>query len=248
MRTGVSLGSSGFASSNMQADYNVVDNAPSAALLSASTTWLCANNNMVIGGVNLTIEIGNSAGVSMEGIAGPGGQQIQNGATPAANVTAPVGSMCANTAGAAGSVLYIKESGSGVSGGSSGWVTDGASEFSFACQDTTIATAARFLATGMALVNASTVEIKFACPRAGTIRNLRVNQVAGTGAGTIAYTLRVNAGNTTLASTINFTATVGGPAGTKAVAAGDLISIQFTKSQAPATNPTFVVVTFELTS
>lgn len=212
--------------------------------------WRFVADNMLIGPTSLCVTMpGNSVGATFNGPAGPGPQIVgyRTAGSPESNVTAPDGSFLTNAFGSGvADQLWIKETGAGVSGGSTGWVRVGPNEFQFGVRDTGTVTAARFFAPGFALPLADTVEHKFALPRPGTVRSMRVIQTAGTGAGNCVYTLRRGGGNTTVTATVAFTATTGTGSGASVCSAGDLISLQVTKSQAPATAPTNVIIMLEL--
>ena len=197
----------------------------------------CGDNNAVAATSATVTPPATNVGVTIEGSAGPGTQFVQNAVTPVGNVSAPAGSLCNNTTGVQSATVFYKESGSGVSGGTSGWFGIGAFEQVMGALLGSVATAARFFAPGgMGLAVESTVEIQWAAPRAGTIRNLRIRCTAGTGGGTNTYTVRKNGVNTTLLVAILNTATNGSNlASSFTVVAGDLISVQVTKSVAPAT-------------
>ena len=86
----------------------------------------------------------------------------------------------------------------------------------------------------------------FRAPRAGTLRNLRVRQVAGTGAANLTYTLRVNGVNTALACTFANNTTDGSDlANSVSIAAGGLLSFTVTKAASVTTSPVDVIATVE---
>ena len=159
-------------------------------------------------------------------------------------MTASPGSLANNTAGLVGSVLFYKESATD----KTGWISDGPSEIQFGAQAATTATAARFFAPGFALATEGTVEIKWAMPRPGSVRNMRIRCIAGTGGGNNTVTVRKNGVNTSTGISISNTAAAAGPSTTATVfAAGDLISLQETKSVAPTTPQTNFIATIEIT-
>jgi hypothetical protein len=84
--------------------------------------------------------------------------------------------------------------------------------------------------------------------RAGTIRAIRVKCIAGVGAANVTYTLRKNGVSQALTAVVSNIVTTGSGTGAIAVAAGDLISVQVTKSLAVATAQTFVVVTLDFSA
>jgi hypothetical protein len=252
LRSGINFAASGGKSiRNVQSNCNFINNAASAVFYSRAGAetfldWRCANDNNLIGGTNLTIEVpATNVGATVEGTAGPGAQQIQVGTTPAGLVAAPVGSLVANSGGGATTAISYKETAVGLSGGTAGWVGIGGSELAFSVQNPLLVTTAVFMATGMGLVNATAPEIQVACPRAGNIRNMRVKQVPGTGVGSMSYNYRKN-GVDTISLGVLFTASVGTIGTSTTVAVGDLLSLKITKTQAPTTAPTFCVVTMEL--
>jgi hypothetical protein len=210
--------------------------------------WRLASCNLIVTPTTAVVTPPpTNVGVTFAGEAGPGAQMVQVATTPAGNVQTPVGGMVLNTAGAQATIVWYKETAAGLAGGTAGWVADGGSELQFGTQDTTNATAARFMAPGMAQVTASTVEIKIPLPRPGTIRNGRLTATAGVGGGNNTYTFRRNGANTSVAVTVANTATSGTLSGSAVCAAGDLLSMQVTKSLAPGTDQTNVVVDLQLT-
>lgn len=95
---------------------------------------------------------------------------------------------------------------------------------------------------------AGTNIVPYAVPSSGKIKNLRITQLAGVGAGIIVYTLLVNGVATALSVSIAATATTGSDlVNVISVAAGDLISFRVTKAVAITTTPTRIVASAELT-
>lgn len=240
---------------NVVANCNYVRLAFSIVFLSRTTTeqfldWrnVNANNGVAVSGAPIqgpaTLE-----GVTLEGAAGPGSQitLVQTALGPEGNVTAPVGSVGLNVTGGQGTVLWMKENGAGVTGGKTGWVQQGASELCMGAQSVGVGTAAVFLAPGTGLAAAAT-EIQFVVPRAGTLRNMRIACIAGTGVATVTYTLRRNGANTTLSVAVANTASNGTGSGSATVAKGDRISVSVAKSAIVAAGQTQVAITFELTA
>lgn len=237
---------------NTAANHNLVNNAFSGirwerAAAQTFTGWRCADGNNLVNMTNQAVDYpATNVGVSVAGTAGPGDQivGVNTGAGPAGLVAAPAGSLCVNLLGAATTALFYKESGAGVSGGTAGWIHAGDSELVFAAQSVGAATTALFFATGMGLATATAVEIKFPVTRACAIRNLRITCVAGVGGGNNTYTVRKNGVNQSLTATIANTAITGSDLShVVQFAAGDLLSVQITKSVAPGTPQTFVVIT-----
>lgn len=184
-------------------------------------------------------------GVTMEGTAGSNAQVALASATPSGNVSASTGSFCMNTAGAAGGVLSIKESGTSTAG----WFGDGAVEMSFGVLTANATTTDQFIAPGISLPSETAVEIQVALPRPGTLRNLRLQCVAGVGGGNNTFEVRKNGANTGLSLTVANTATTGtGTATAPTFAAGDLLSIRTSKTLAPGAPQTDIVLTLEITS
>jgi len=164
-------------------------------------------------------------------------------ATPEAAITAAIGSMARRFSGGGnGLTLYVKESGAG----NTGWINVGPTTLQFGVLAMNLTTGTQFLAPGMALATESGTELSIACPFAGTLRNMRVHQKAGTGAGTSTIIVRKNGTAVNPTCTLNFTATTGTGTGTSTVAVGDIIGVKTTKSQAPVTAPSLVIVTFEI--
>ena len=207
--------------------------------------WRMCDNNSTPGATTSTVSPPTTnVGVSVDGTAGPGPQiaHLNVSTGPETRVTARIGSVCMNVSGVAGAILNYKESGTG----NTGWVGFGAAEMTMGTLAGSTATAARFLAPGSELTVEGTTEIKFAVSRPGTIRNLRLKCVAGVGGGNNTYTLRKNATNTIAAITVANTATIGNSTSAFTVVAGDLISLQVTKSAAPGTPQTNIMLAFEL--
>lgn len=241
---------------NVVASYNYVRNSFSIVFMSLTTgdlflDWrnVNANNGVAISGFPIqgpsTLE-----GVTLEGSAGPGPQftLVQNAPGPETLVTAPVGSVGLNSSGGQGTVLWMKESGIGVTGGKTGWVQQGATELCMGAQDVGLGTAALFLAPGTGLLTAGATEIQFVVTRPGLIRNVRYSGIAGVGVSTVTYTLRKNGVNTTALVAVANTAATGSGTGSFTVVAGDRISVSVAKSAIVATAQTQVAITFELTS
>lgn len=207
-----------------------------------------ANNNNCPSITGSVVAVsGFTSGAAIEGDGGPGQRVVTVAQTPLANVPSPIGSWAQNTGGGEGTILYYKESAAGGIGDTAGWVSDGPGDYVWAVQALDITTlAARFIAPGMALALEVTTEIQVAVVRPGVLRELRLDQVAGTGAGNTTYTVRVNGGDTALTMQVAHTATSGSGTGSIAVVAGDLISIKTTKSALPATSPTMIGVTLEI--
>jgi hypothetical protein len=206
-------------------------------------------DNLLIGGTTASVILPPSnKGITLGGSAGPGTQiaDVTLAAGPETHVAAVAGSLCCNPSGGIATTLFVKESGSGLSGGASGWFGVGTDEISFGVIDTGNAPAARFMATGSDLAAAKTTSIELRLPRPCTVRNWRVKQVAGTGAGTITYTVRKNNVPQSGPITVNFTATTGGPTGNFSAVAGDTISVVISKSATPSTAPTNAVFTLDI--
>lgn len=79
-------------------------------------------NNVTIGANNnnytTPLVISNTTMVSYGQFGATNAKLYTNGATPESAITAPIGSLCINTAGGAGTTLYVKESGAS----NTGWV------------------------------------------------------------------------------------------------------------------------------
>lgn len=209
------------------------------------TRFQYAGDNLLIGGTTASVILPPSnKGITLGGSAGPGTQinDITLAAGPETKVASPLGSFCLNPSGGVATTLFVKETGTG----NTGWFGVGSREITFSVQDTTNATAARFMATGIDLATAKTTIIELRIPLPCHVRNWRVKQVAGVGAGTITYTVRKNNVAQSGPLAILFTATTGGPSGNFTAVAGDTISVVITKSQAPGTNPTNAVFTLDI--
>lgn len=250
-------GLNGFNIHNTAALYNFFDNCQASVVWDRGATetfldWRIANgNNSVVGTTGNIGAPGTNVGVTIEGSAGPGSQIafINVAAGPEGNVSAPAGSLCVNQAGGDASILTYKETGVGVSGGSTGWLRAGPAEVNMGALASSTATAARFFAPGgLGLVVETATEIQWTVTRPGRIRNLRGKMVAGTGGGTNTFTLRLNGVDTTVTFGILNSQTSGSDTTHSfAVVAGDLISLSVAKSVAPATPQTDLIFTFEMT-
>jgi hypothetical protein len=183
-------------------------------------------------------------GVTIEGNPGPSSRFIQCNATPVAAVPSVSGSVALNTGGTQALVLFYKETAASPTD-TAGWISTGPGDYMFAAQSADVVTAARFLATGIDLLVASSTEIQLAAPRPGTMRSIFVDCVAGIGAATVTYTYRKNGVSQALTAAIANTATGGSGTGAIAFVAGDLHSVQITKSAVVATAQTMVVVTLQ---
>ena len=208
--------------------------------------WRACNGNITEGIVSQAIVLPTTlVGVTMEGNAGQNAQIALSGTTPSGHVSASVGSLCMNTAGGVDTTLSVKESGTD----SSGWVGDGPDELQFGVVTANATTTNQFLAPGFALPTESAVEIKIAMPRPGNLRNLRLQCTAGVGGGNNTFTIRKNGVDTGLALTVANTASSGNTnVNQPAFAAGDLLSIRTSKTLAPGTPQTNIVLSFEITS
>lgn len=199
--------------------------------------------------VNLgTSQFFDSVGAAtLEGASGPGTGilTLRSPTFPEGNVTAVVGTLLTDNSSSVtpGSILTYKESGSG----NTGWVGIGGFEITMGCASMTTATSNQFFAPGgMDLATESSVEIQWAVPRPGILRNLRVRCTAGTGGGVNTLRVRKNGVNSAPTASIGNTQTSAVGSATTTVAAGDLISFVSSKAVAPVTPQTNVVCTFEL--
>jgi hypothetical protein len=242
----------GFAFHNCQCSNNMIVGATNAIRFDSSGAAFLENRvasgNNCLAVTNASISgPASNVGVTVDGSGTPtvgcGIDTLALAAGPASVVSAPPGFLCSNTAGGQATVLFYKESGAG----NTGWFGVGAFEYTFGGQAGSTATAARFFAPGMALAAEGTVEIKVQCVRPGTLRNLRLKCVAGTGGGNNTYRVRKNGADTNLLVTIANTATAGSNTGnTVAMVAGDTISFQVTKTAAPTGVQSFITGTFEM--
>ena len=242
---------------NTAALYNFFDNCQVAVEWDRATTETfldyrtAANNNSVIGTTGNIGSPPTNVGVTLEGAAGPGTQiDFMNlAAGPEGNVTAPAGSLLVNQSGGQSGIVLYKETGTGVSGGNTGWIRIGSAEVTMGALASSAATAARFFAPGSTgLAAESATEIQWTVTRPCTIRNLYGRMNPGVGGGTNTFVLRKNGVNTTVTFAILNTATNGADTTHSfSCVAGDLISLQVTKSLAPGTPPSNLVFTFEVT-
>lgn len=90
--------------------------------------------------------------------------------------------------------------------------------------------------------------VRFRAPRAGTVKNLRVDHgTVGTGTGTATYTLRVNGAGSVLKTSAVAVTAAGGTdlVNTVTIAAGDLLDLEVVKAGVVTTAPLSVVATVE---
>lgn len=207
--------------------------------------WKGANANNFTALTGTIVGVSSfTSGVAIEGNPGPSARFIQCAATPVAAVPSVSGSVALNTGGTQATVLFYKEAAASPTD-TAGWISNGPGDYSFSSQSADTVTAARFLAPGMDLAVASATEIQVAAPRPGTMRSLFVDCVAGVGAATVTYTYRKNGVSQALTAAISNTATGGSGTGAIAFVAGDLHSVQVTKSVAVATPQTMVSVSLQ---
>lgn len=212
--------------------------------------WRSVAGNNVVGATAATISISpTTKGLVVEGNAGPGAQigWINNASGPEGNIEAPKGSLCTNVAGSNSNVMFYKDT--GIFSTNTGWARVGADEIVMGALTLGAVTAARYLAPGVGLLSASSTEIQLPVPRPGTMRNLRINCIAGVGPGNVTVTVRKNGVATTLTVTMLNTATSGSDTTHSfTVAAGDLISVQVTKDTLPVSAQANMAATFELSA
>jgi len=212
--------------------------------------WRYAGDNLVVASGD-TVELPpNHVGCTGCGPAGPGPQiaMIDVAAGPGGDVSAPVGSLCSNTAGGQATTLFYKETGSGLSGGSAGWLGIGGDDVAMGAASGSTATSAMFFAPGgAALAAETTTEIQWTATRSCRLRNFYGKFTAGVGGGTNTYTVRKNGADTVVTFGVLNTATSGNDTTHNVTAvAGDLISADVTKSVAPATPQTHIQLTIEV--
>jgi len=188
-------------------------------------------------GTAVALRIGFNAGAF-------GANYFQGSGTPEGVVTAAIGSWFSRSDGGQATAVYYKESGSG----NTGWIGVSGTILPFGTGNVGTGTTAVFLAPGY-ISTAATTELQAALSRPGTVRNLRVQvATAGTGAATNTFTVRKNGADsavtTTLANTSNGAAV--DTTHSFVVAAGDLLSIDCTKSAGVAAGQTFLTATVEL--
>jgi hypothetical protein len=88
------------------------------------TSFQYTGDNLLIGGTTASVILPPSnKDITLAGSAGPGTRiaDITLAAGPATHVAAVAGSVCCNPSGGVATTLFVKESGSGLSGGASGW-------------------------------------------------------------------------------------------------------------------------------
>lgn len=219
------------------------------------TTTLGSGGSIQVTGGTANAAIGFPTGLVQGGVlgavagggVGPRGPQMTvlfNTAGPENEIVMPVGSLVFNPSGGQDTAVWNKQTGTG----RTGYAAFGGYTILFGTLDTDAAvTAARFMAPSFGQTIVGTAEIQIVMPRACTIRNIRLQCVAGVGAGTTSYTVRRNAANTTLVLTVNHTATNGNSlVNPQVFAQGDRLSLQVTKSAAPGTAQTNVAITLEM--
>lgn len=238
---------------NVAANWNLCDNAQNGIRFQHATTeifdeWRSASGNNIAGLIAGSVQP-QANGATIEANAGPSPQiaLVTASAGPEGLVIAPIGSLCTDTAGLAGGILFVKDRGTGVSGGAVGWSRVAPALLTWGCADATTATGALFLAPGgQGLAAAVGTPIAVAIPRAGTMRTLKLACAPGTGSGTCVYTFQRNGVDTSLALTIANVGTAGtGIAATVAYAIADLATIKVTKSGAITTSQKNVQISTE---
>jgi hypothetical protein len=206
-------------------------------LMMAGNNWDATTGDFEDVGVTVFPRIGFNAGTF--------GPNLFTGVgTPEGAVTARVSSMYLRADGGQASSVYYKDNGTG----NTGWLGIGGSAIVFGTADAGTVATALFFAPGYELTS-SAVELSIPVNRPGTVRNLYVNVVgAGTGAATVTYTVRKNGADQTLLTTLGNTATGAASdlVNSFTVVAGDLISIQITKSGVVAAGQTNVFATVEI--
>jgi hypothetical protein len=133
-----------------------------------------------------------------------------------------------------------------IPGGAVGANTD---QFVWGANSLLASTAARYLHPYNSFSNAPTVAIQIRCYRAGTLANMRVrHRAVGASANIITYTLRKNGVATTLTASIaanDATLNTQDLVNSVAVAAGDLLDIEVTKSGVIGNSPSDITLTME---
>lgn len=241
------LGSATSVGSGVIISFNLINSASTGILYqrTAAQTFsgnrgTSGNNLANIGTAGITLPPDNT-GVSGEGSASNFGGRIGiEGALPETRYTAPVGSLCANTAGVAAQALFYKETGTG----NTGWLGIGESDITMGTKASSTATANRFMATGsLGLAVESATEFQWAVPRPCQLRHMRLRCTAGTGVVTNTFTLRKNGVDTALTLNIGNTATNATDLVNSVVfAAADKVSLRVSKSGAPTTAQTNIVI------
>jgi hypothetical protein len=155
-------------------------------------------------------------------------------------VAAAIGSLAMLLTGGANTSMLWKETGTGTTG----WVNYGEYETSWGALSGSLLTTNRFFAPGsLGLAVETTVEIQQPAPRAGRVRNLRLRCTAGTGGGNNTYRVRKNGADVAIQFTIANTATSGSDTSNSfTVVAGDLISVRVSKTLAPTTPQTDIIM------
>jgi hypothetical protein len=109
-----------------------------------------------------------------------------------------------------------------------------------------IETTAVYLLPGYSPAIAGVKEVQIPV-EAGTLKNMRVRQVVGTGSVTLTYTVRVNGVNSALSVAIDNITTSGSDlVNDVTVLAGDTISVGVVKSAQPTTSASLVLVSFQI--
>ncbi len=178
--------------------------------------------------------------------AGTFGAVMRSGTgSPEGVITARIGSLYPRTDGGQATAFYYKESGTG----NTGWLGIGGGVIPFGVQDSGTLNTALYMAPGW-ITTASGTQIRMPVTRPGTIRNLYIQvATAGVTAGANTYTVQHNGVDTTLAASIDNSATGAASDTTHSftVTAGEDIGIKITKAGAVATGQSFVTGSVELT-
>jgi hypothetical protein len=165
--------------------------------------------------------------------------------TPEGSVASRVGSLFSRRNGGQDTAWYYKETGTGATG----WIAAAGGAVVFGIGNAGTAATALFMAPNYSSATAGATELQIAIPRPGTLRNLEVfAQAAGTDAATVTWTVRKNGVNQTLVASGSNTATgtFNDLVNSFTVVAGDLISIQITKSGIVTAGQGNVTATMEL--
>lgn len=172
--------------------------------------------------------------------------QIALAAGPNNQQSSAIGSIMLTTLGTQNQALWWKEIGAITS--TTGWVVYGGTDLTFGALSGSTAIANRFFAPGgLDLAVESSVEIQVAIPRPARIRNLRMRCTAGTGGGNNTYRFRKNSADVALQVTVVNTATTGtDTTNSFTVVAGDLVSCRVSKTVAPTTPQTNILVSCEI--
>lgn len=204
------------------------------------------SENMILGATSSDVDLPNTnIGVTMEGNAGTAAMKLTALALlagPEGLVSAAAGSLCTNLLGLPGAVTFLKETGSG----NTGWKKTTNKVVTATAFTVGNTTGTLFLVLGGCINAPLATAVQMYAPRPVLLRNMRVFQTPGVGAGTNTFTVRVNSVGSALTLAVPFTASGGNVTLNAPLAATQaFLDISVVRSVAPTSAPTNVVIVLE---